>query len=185
MWQKAVEAAPESNAAREAEKSLKLADSGNASHSNARPDRLTDIPDDVSPIMVIASAFPDTRKLESLLAAFRDAGSKTARRFLGRRAKRIYLINLHEILFFKVDNNLVFIVTESGEYWINYTLAEIEDAVDSALFVRTHRQYIVSLDKIKEIAPLAGGNYLLRMANGSQVEVSRRQSRRLLELLGR
>jgi quinol monooxygenase YgiN len=56
MWQKAVEAAPESNAAREAEKRLKLADSGNSSDSNARPDRLTDIPDDVSPIMVIASA---------------------------------------------------------------------------------------------------------------------------------
>jgi DNA-binding LytR/AlgR family response regulator len=131
------------------------------------------------------AALPDTRKLESLIAAFRNAGPKATRRFLGRRAKRIYLINEHEILYFKVDNNLVFIVTESGEYWTNYTLAEIETAVDSALFVRTHRQYIVSLDKIKEIAPLAGGNYLLRMANGSQVEVSRRQSRRLLERLGK
>jgi DNA-binding LytR/AlgR family response regulator len=131
------------------------------------------------------AALPDTKKLESLIAAFRDADSKATRRFLGRRAKRIYLINEHEILYFRVDNNLVFIVTVSGEYWTNYTLAEIEDAVDPSVFVRTHRQYIVSLDKIKEIAPLAGGNYLLRMANGSQVEVSRRQSRRLLELLGR
>src|SRR5262245_11726964 len=54
MWQKAVEAAPESNAAGEAQKRLKLDDSGNPAKS--RPDRLTDIPDDVSPIMAVASA---------------------------------------------------------------------------------------------------------------------------------
>ncbi len=44
---------------------------------------------------------------------------------------------------------------------------------------------MVNLNKIKEIAPLIGGTYLLTMSNGSQVEVSRRQAKRLLDLLKR
>jgi heme-degrading monooxygenase HmoA len=70
MWQKAVEAAPESNAAREAQKHLNLTNSGNS--ANSRPDRLTDIPDDVSPIMAVATARFKSEAVNSQPAFSRD-----------------------------------------------------------------------------------------------------------------
>jgi DNA-binding LytR/AlgR family response regulator len=125
------------------------------------------------------------KRLESAVALLKDSSPspKFMRRFLGRHAKRIYVLGEADILYFKVDRNLVFIVSDSGEYWTNYTLAEVEHAADPSVFLRTHRQYLVNLDRIKEIAPLIGGAYMLTMSNGSQVEVSRRQSKRLLEVL--
>ncbi len=123
------------------------------------------------------------KKLASVVASLKEAGPKLMRRFLGRRARRIHLINEAEILYFKVDRNLVLIAADSGEYWTNYTLAEIENSADPSVFLRTHRQYVVNLNKIKELAPLMGGHYLLTMADGSKVEVSRRRSGQLLEIL--
>jgi two-component system LytT family response regulator len=138
----------------------------------------------------IQRVLADTERAEELEKRLRAAavlspepGRKFLRRFLGRHARRIRLIQEQEVLYFKVDRNLVFVVTESGEYWTNYTLAEIEAEVDPAVFVRTHRQYVVNLDKVREIAPLPGGNYVLTMAGGRRVDVSRRQSRRLLDAL--
>lgn len=123
------------------------------------------------------------KKLESIITSLREPGSRYMRRFLGRRARKIYLINEPDVVCFKVDRNLLFIVTDSEEYWTSYTLSQLEGAVDPSVFFRTHRQYMVNLNKIKEIAPLIGGTYLLTMSNGSQVEVSRRQAKRLLDLL--
>jgi DNA-binding LytR/AlgR family response regulator len=72
------------------------------------------------------------KRLESMVTSLKEAGPKFMRRFLARHAKRIYLLNEADILYFKVDRTLVFVIADSGEYWINYTLAEIESAVDPA-----------------------------------------------------
>jgi DNA-binding LytR/AlgR family response regulator len=123
------------------------------------------------------------KRLEAVAGSLRQASPKFMTRFLGRRGKKIYLINEAEVIYFKVDRNLVFIVTDAGEYWTNYTLAQIEDAVDPSVFFRTHRQSLVNLNRIKELSPLIGGSYMLTMSNSQQVEVSRRQASKLLEIL--
>lgn len=122
------------------------------------------------------------RRLEAIVTSLKGSAG-LMRRFLGRRLKRIHVIHEAEVIYFKVDRNLVLMVTDSGEYWTTYTLSQLESSVDPALFVRTHRQFMVNLNKVKEIAPLTGGSYLLTMVNGSRVEASRRQSKRLLEIL--
>ena len=123
------------------------------------------------------------RRLEAIVTSLKDTSAGLMRRFLGRRLKKIHVIHEAEVIYFKVDRNLVLMVTDSGEYWTTYTLSQLESSVDPALFVRTHRQFMVNLNKVKEIAPLTGGSYLLTMVNGSRVEASRRQSKRLLEIL--
>ena len=124
------------------------------------------------------------KRLESIVASLREAGGgRFMRRFLGRRAKRIHVIQEAEVIYFKVDRNLLFAVTGDGEYWTNYTISQVEEAADPEVFLRTHRQYMVNLNKVREVAPLAGGSYQLTMSNGHAVEVSRRLAKRLLEAL--
>ena len=55
VWQKAVAAAPESNAGKDAQKRLNVSAPAGAAKAKAHPERMADIPDNVSPIMAVAS----------------------------------------------------------------------------------------------------------------------------------
>lgn len=123
------------------------------------------------------------KRLEFAISSLRETSPRFMTRFLGRRGKKIHLINESEVIYFKVDRGLVFIVSDSNDYWTNHTLSQIERAADPSTFFRTHRQYIVNLNKVREMAPLIGGAYVLTMSNGHRVEVSRRHASKLLDIL--
>ena len=91
MWQKTISTAPESEAAKDAAKRLNLRGAGDSPKTGARTERLTDIPEGVGPIMVVATiAFkqeagaggngPALGGFDEMLAAM-----KRARGFMGVR----------------------------------------------------------------------------------------------------
>ena len=45
----------------------------------------------------------------------------------------------------------------------NYTLRELEERLDPALFFRAHKSSLVNLQHVKEIVPWFGGRYKLVM----------------------
>jgi two-component system LytT family response regulator/two-component system response regulator LytT len=53
------------------------------------------------------------------------------------------------------------------------------------MFWRVHRSHLVNINKIKEIVPWFSRNYILRMkdAKGTEIPVSRAQTKRLREYL--
>ena len=60
---------------------------------------------------------------------------------------------------------------------LNVTLKELEERLDSEGFCRVHRKTIIQLRHARELHALAGGHYLLRLSDGSDVEVGRNFSR--------
>jgi two-component system response regulator LytT len=76
-----------------------------------------------------------------------------------RRGKKIVLMNPADIFFIRSEQGVTMVMTQSGEYWSSYTLAEIEEILDDQIFFRSHRSTIVNLNKIKEIVPLEAGKY--------------------------
>jgi DNA-binding LytR/AlgR family response regulator len=52
-------------------------------------------------------------------------------------------------------------------------MKELEERLDRDVFCRVHKQAIVQLSSAREIHPLAGGHYLLRLADGSEVQIGR------------
>ena len=66
------------------------------------------------------------------------------------------------------------------------TLEELMDTLEPALFWRTHRSYLVNINRIKEVVPWFKSSYQLRMDDKKQTEipVSRAQTKRLRELFG-
>jgi two-component system LytT family response regulator len=74
-----------------------------------------------------------------------------------RRGKKIVLMNPVEIAYIRSEQGVTIVMTEKGEYWSNYNLAEVEAILDTQLFFRTHRSTIINLNKIKEIVPVASG----------------------------
>jgi len=76
-----------------------------------------------------------------------------------RRGKRIILMNPSEIHYLKSEQGVTIVLTQTGEYWTSYSLAEMEGMLDDQIFFRTHRSAIINLNKIKEIVPAQSGVY--------------------------
>lgn len=90
-------------------------------------------------------------------------------------------VNLDEILFCYAENEKTYIKTKNESFITNHTLQEIEL---KTTLIRTHRSYIVNLDKIKEIYSWFNGTYKLVMQDKSEVPVSRGNVKKIKELLG-
>jgi two-component system LytT family response regulator len=63
------------------------------------------------------------------------------------------------------------------------SLASIQEKLDPNVFFRANRSQIINLRAIESVEEEIDGRVVVRMPRGRQVEISRRQSLRLRELL--
>ena len=99
---------------------------------------------------------------------------------------RFLLVQAEEVVHASVEDDQIRVVTNSLSGTSNYrTLDELQTRLDPAVFWRVHRSHLVNINKIKEIVPWFSRNYILRMKDGkgSEIPVSRSQTRRLREYL--
>ena len=92
----------------------------------------------------------------------------------------------HELIFATIDGGVITLVTTQLEGQSSYrTLEELQAALDSEIFWRAHRSFVVNINRIREVMPWFKSTYQLKMEDkkGSEVPVSRLQSRRLREML--
>jgi DNA-binding LytR/AlgR family response regulator len=102
----------------------------------------------------------------------------------GRRGAKIVLLDPADVSWFEAEDVLVFARTADGRFLVERSLAELESLLAPSFF-RTHRAYLVNLSAVAEILPGEGGVFriVIRDAARSVVPLSRRQARRLREIL--
>jgi two-component system LytT family response regulator/two-component system response regulator LytT len=101
-------------------------------------------------------------------------------------ADRFHLVQTEEVVHVSVEDDVITVVTNSLSGTSNYrTLDELQTRLDPAVFWRVHRSHLVNINKIKEIVPWFSRNYILKMRDGkgTEIPVSRSQTRRLREYL--
>ncbi len=96
-------------------------------------------------------------------------------RFLAKGSARYRVIPGKDVLFFVSEGGLTRLQTAGPHYWMQPSLADLEERLDPARFVRVSRSAIVSLDAIDEVVPLPGGHGEVKLHNGARLEVSRRR----------
>ncbi len=100
--------------------------------------------------------------------------------------ERFMLVQAEEIIFASLADESINIVTGQVTGTSNYrTLDDLQARLDPEVFWRVHRSHLVNINKIKEIVPWFSRNYILRMkdAKGTEIPVSRAQTKRLREYL--
>ena len=103
-----------------------------------------------------------------------------------RVSDRFLLVQAEEIVYASVEDDVITVETNSLSGTSNYrTLDELQAHLDPAVFWRVHRSHLVNINRIKEIVPWFSRNYILKMkdAKGTEIPVSRSQTRRLREYL--
>lgn len=100
--------------------------------------------------------------------------------------ERFMLVQADEIIYASLADESINIVTGQVSGTSNYrTLDDLQARLDPEVFWRVHRSHLVNINKIKEIVPWFSRNYILRMkdAKGTEIPVSRAQTKRLREYL--
>ena len=121
--------------------------------------------------------------LVKMLESHRPQNSKV----LLRSAGRLLLIDQKEVCYASIQDGVISVVATNLEGQSNCrTLEELLSGLDSDMFWRAHRSFVVNINRIKEVVPWFKSSYQLRMDDKKQSEipVSRAQTKRLRELFG-
>lgn len=94
-----------------------------------------------------------------------------------------WLVQLAEISHFESCGNYCKVFFRDQRPLIHRSLKQLEDRLPGELFFRASRQHIVNLKAVRDVEPWFGGALKLALANGEEIEVSRRHSSRFKTLL--
>jgi two-component system LytT family response regulator/two-component system response regulator LytT len=132
-----------------------------------------------------AAAVPLNDQLEKIVKMMADRQVRREQVAI-RVGERFMLVQAEEIIYASLADESINIVTGQVAGTSNYrTLDDLQARLDPDVFWRVHRSHLVNINKIKEIVPWFSRNYILRMkdAKGSEIPVSRAQTKRLREYL--
>jgi len=123
--------------------------------------------------------------LEELLRTLKTRTPQQTKLLL-RSSHRLLLVDVNDLIFATIEGGVITLVTREMEGESNYrTIEELQTNLNPAIFWRAHRSYLVNINHIKEVVPWFKSSYQLRMADrkGTEIPVSRAQTKRLRELL--
>ncbi|MBZ5618156.1 MAG: response regulator [Acidobacteriia bacterium] len=104
-------------------------------------------------------------------------------RFLVRSGAHYLVIGESRVLYFGSEGSLTRLVADSGQYWMDPTLNELEQRLDPARFFRISRAALINLNAVTEVVPMTGSSGEVVLKSGQRLEVSRRRFRDLLQSL--
>lgn len=92
---------------------------------------------------------------------------------------------MDDILFVYTEDRNIYIKTLKETYVSNYSLQELEERLSEKGFFRTHRSYLVNLNKIKEISPWFNGAYVAKIEGiNDEIPISRNHVKLFKQTLG-
>ncbi len=100
-----------------------------------------------------------------------------------RRRDAYVVLELADVVYFEVKDELVWAVTATDRFSIDKTLAALEEELDPDLFFRSHRGFIVRLDHIRAIEPVGAGTYQLLLDHPEEpkIPLARERAKKLRE----
>ena len=88
--------------------------------------------------------------------------------------------SVHDLMYCTADGNYSWLYFIQGKkYLVAKTLKSLEACLPSELFIRIHSSYLINRMHLNEY--WNGGENLVKMTNGEELEVSRRSQKRLKE----
>jgi two-component system response regulator LytT len=128
-------------------------------------------------------------RIETLMRMLESHKPQPAKILL-KTGGRLMLMDQRDICHASIEDGVI-TVTTRGVNGIEgqsncRTIEELSDSLDSNLFWRAHRSYLVNINHIREVVPWFKSSYQLRMDDkrATEIPVSRAQTKRLRELFG-
>jgi two-component system LytT family response regulator len=117
-----------------------------------------------------------------LKAATRPAG-EYAERIVVRDGTRVHIIPVSKLDFAEAQDDYVALASEGKKYLKQQTISSVESSLDPERFLRIHRSYIVSLERVNRIEPYGKDTHVAILRDGARLPVSRSGYGRLRAVL--
>jgi len=104
------------------------------------------------------------------------AAKEPVRRIAGRLKDEFHMLDVADVIAFKAEGELVYILATKGRFLADLTLKALEERLPTPTFRRIHRSTIINTDHIQRISPLSSKRWLLKMSNGLEAIVSKRMA---------
>lgn len=93
------------------------------------------------------------------------------------------VIGESRVLYFGTEGSLTKLVADTGEYWMDPSLNDLEKRLDTARFFRISRAALINLNAVAKVTHETSGYGGVVLRNGTTLEVSRRRFRDLMRAL--
>jgi DNA-binding LytR/AlgR family response regulator len=102
-----------------------------------------------------------------------------------RRGGLYVVLELADVIYFEMKDELVWAVTASDRVALDLTMTTLEQRLPEGAFFRSHRGALVRIDKIRAMEPAGAGTYELVMdhPDAPRVPLARERARLLKELI--
>jgi two-component system LytT family response regulator len=94
-----------------------------------------------------------------------------------RDGPRCWFVPLREVSVFSAEGNYVRLEWGRARPLLGRSLTVLESKLDSRRFFRANRQQILNLEHIQDVELGSGGRLHVRLLDGREIEISRRQAR--------
>jgi two-component system LytT family response regulator len=107
-----------------------------------------------------------------------DAGPAT--RIVFKSRGRILFLPVADIRWIGAEENYVRLCTGPETHLLRETMSHLEGRLDSRVFLRVHRSFIVNLNYVKEVRTEQDGESVVVMTDGQKVAMSRAYRSRIM-----
>lgn len=142
----------------------------------------------VKPISAERLAASLARAQKAVAAVSRDSspakiGGSALHQIFVRDGERCWIVRLADISLMESEGNYARLHFGGNAPLVFRSLAAIEERLNPTTFFRANRSQIVNLGWIQSVDDEIDGRLIVRLRSNKEVEISRRQSRKLRELL--
>jgi two-component system LytT family response regulator len=115
-----------------------------------------------------------TARMLELIRAGQERLARPPAGYLPVRTRAgVRIVRVETVRYLAADGHFVRVHAGTETLVVRATLQEYEDQLDPARFVRIHRATIVNLDFVRELRPWFRGDYLVQLAGGTELKLSR------------
>jgi len=117
---------------------------------------------------------------ETTVEPTRSAPASFIGRFAVRADGRVRFVPVADVDWIEADGNYMVLHVGDAQHRLRASLAGLTEGLDPKQFVRIHRSVIVNIERIREVQPWFGGDYIAILRTGAKLRVSRLRAPQLL-----
>lgn len=126
----------------------------------------------------------DSREKMATLAKKIKENTESIERLFVKTGSKIDVIPIAEIVKIEAEDDYVWIFTKDKKFLKKETMNFLEENLPENTFIRVHRSSIINVSFMDKIEKYGKESYLVKMKDGSQVNVSKSRVKDLKQQLG-
>jgi two-component system, LytTR family, response regulator len=90
-----------------------------------------------------------------------------------RTGDRVEFVDVADVTHFYAKDKLTFAVTAAKHHALDFSIAELETRLPPHRWLRIHRATLLNAEFVKELFPWFGGKLIVRLKDGTELQVAR------------